>query len=161
MLKLGLLGLIFVTSFGKASANTMKPFVIGGSETKNPQALTVTVGIKPNQNAMEGLCTGTYIGNGKVLTAAHCTVHLKKTLSTAQVIFILPNGKQESCSISQAIPYPDFSGSAEDPKTTWWLDIAVLKIACKTFDLSQIKLLTLLLLRLQSTGILLWLWVTG
>lgn len=119
-------------------ADSTQP-IIGGTLATDPYLKAGTVGIKMGRRPEDGFCTGTYIGNNKVLTAAHCAVGIEEKRADSLVVFVLPDQKQVKCDIDQIYQNPLFVGSARNPDSTWWEDIAVLKIKCDDLDLSQVR----------------------
>lgn len=106
-------------------AGSIEPLVLNGKEIRNAQIIGATVGI----NKGKGFCTGAYIGNGKVVTAAHCTKYAGEVTTVKVVRFTKLSDKrsrydQFSCVVTNTAPHPDF----EDIETTPAVDVAVLTI---------------------------------
>jgi secreted trypsin-like serine protease len=114
-----------------AAQNTSLAGIRNGVELKYIPQKEATVALKDEGD--DFYCTGSYIGNNKVVTAAHCD---KKNFKTSFVEF-QKDGKFNKCKITDYKLHEDYKSISKEelPQN----DIAVLKIDCEDFDLNMIE----------------------
>jgi len=113
---------LFVVVFGfllsQASfATSIRPLIINGEDVKDKKIIAATVGIQDDKT----FCTGSYIGNRKVVTAAHCLEH-----GEVPVKFLsgVENAEPIEVFVEKQVAHPDF----KDLESTPGVDIAVITL---------------------------------
>ncbi len=102
-----------------ANLKTSSTQVIGGEIVQDANLRAATVHV----NMPMGICTGSYIGGNRVVTAAHC---IAADTGGADTVEFFAGDDSYLCTVVEQVAFPEYEKHS-DP----WYDIAVLEIACQ------------------------------